>query len=328
MFGLSLSAKAVFFRQLSSLIESGVPIMGAMEALGKMPNPAIKKVVRIISPMVREGKPLSEALGKFPQYFEEVTIQLVKAGEVGGTLDIRLNDIADYLERINTLRQQFISRMIYPLILVHAGIFIPPIFILVLKGLGAYLKATLVPLTVIYALVIGIYMLYKMTRKVPGLRESMDAIFLYIPFIGRFFKDSATYRFLLIMGDMSEAGVNIDVAVEAAANACGNTAAKTIFLNACKKLSSGYPLSSCLEKTRLVPEMTLQLIRTGEESGNLPKMMKKASQLMGQNLKEVTNRIFAVLPVLFYLMIACYVGYVIISTFVKIYKPIFDQNFP
>lgn len=324
IFGMSLKDKATFFRQLATLIESGMTLMGCLEALAAMPNDKVRRIIKRITPMIQEGRSLSESLATFPEYFDDMTLMMIRAGEVGGQLEIRLNNIANYMERLYNLQQKTISKFVYPVILIHCGIFIPPLVLLITQGPMAYFKATLIPLFLMYAVVIGSVVGYRTFATIPGMKEMMDSIFLYFPILGIFFRVRSVYRFILVLADLTDAGLNLDLAIKTAAFACGNAAAAQRFLKAIPAIEAGRPLSYALRVTGLFPEMTLQMIHTGEEAGSLPKMLGKSAEILGQNLEETQNRVFAIIPIVFYLAIAAYVGYTVIKTFVGIYAPLME----
>ncbi|MCE1246174.1 MAG: type II secretion system F family protein [Firmicutes bacterium] len=323
--GMSLKDKASFFRQLATLIESGMTIMSCLDALRTMPNNKVRKIITRITPMMQEGMPLSEALATFPEFFDAMTIMMIRAGEVGGQLEVRLKNIAAYMERLSALQQKTVSKLIYPLVLLHMGIFIPPLVLLITKGICAYLSATLLPLMMMYAVVIGFFVLYKIIGSVQELKETIDAVFLYFPVIGSFFRAKAIYRFVLVLADLTDAGISLDTAIDTAGKACGNAMAGKILKTTIPFIQSGQSIASSFGRTGLFPPMTIHMIQTGEEAGSLPAMLSKTAEILGMNLEEVQNRVFTIVPVIFYLIIAAYVGFTIIKTFAGIYAPLMDM---
>lgn len=325
IFGMTLRTKANFFRQLATMIDSGMPILGCLEALGKTPNPTVQEIIRRLIPLVQEGTSLSDAFSRMPRHFDEMTIMMIRAGEVGGHLEDRLLHIADYLERMHNQQQHLISKLIYPIILIHAGIFIPTLPVLFLGGgIIGYLQRTLIPLLFMYAVVIGFYFLYRSLGSMPGFREGIDGFFAYFPFIGNFFRSRAVYRFVLVLGELTDAGVDMDSAIKTAADACGNAAIRARLYAAADGIMAGQTLGQCLAGTGIFPASVLHMIQTGEQSGSLPGMLRKTAELLEIELNEAMNRTFTILPVLFYFMIAIYVGYTLITTFAKIYAPLND----
>lgn len=324
--GLGLRDKAGFFRQLATLIDSGMPFLGCLEALKTSPSPKIRRVVELVTPMIQQGNSLSSSLSQFPEYFDEMTLMMIKAGEIGGHLEIRLRNIADYMEQMYKLQQQLISKLIYPIVIIHAGIFIPTAPILILNGIQAYLMATLIPLFTLYATVFGVYFGYRFSQMIPGLREMIDSILMGIPFVGGFVKANAVFRFARVAADLFDAGIDMEQSVTTAGNACGNSAAKAKFYAIVPLIHGGMTLTEALRATNLFPEMVLQLIHTGEQAGSLSHMLEKASELLGQQLEETTKRVFTIVPVLMFFAVAIYAGYVIVTTFAKIYAPLMEIN--
>lgn len=325
IFGLGLKSKANFFRQLAALIDSGMPMMACLEALSKFPSGAVREIISTITPMIRDGSSLSHAFSKFPQHFDEMTLMMIKAGEVGGQLEVRLQYLASYMERMAALQQRTVSKLIYPLVILHAAFFIPNLPILFTGGgIGEYLRAALIPMLLTYAVVLGGFFIYKILFAMPVFIEMIDGFLLYFPLICGYFKARSVYRFVLILGELTDAGIDLDTAVKTAADTCGNRAANRIFQSVRSMLQRGSTLSEALQNCKIFPHSTLQMIHTGEQSGSLSHMLKKTSEMLENDLQAVIDRVFTIIPVLLYFLIAGYVAYTIISNVMKIYAPLMD----
>ncbi len=324
LFGMGVGTKANFFRQLASLIESGMPMMGVIEALGRMRNSSVRRVVAGVAPVISRGGSLSEGLEQFPEYFDPYIIKLVRAGEVGGSLEVHLNALADYLERCYDQMMEFITRMVYPVVVFHGAIFIPPLFVLVMSGPLAYLSATLIPLFTIYGIIFLGWAVLRLLGHIPGFNEMVDSILIMIPFVGRYFKSRSAYRFMMVLGQLIEAGVGMETGIITAADACGNRSAAERFRGMLRDIRGGSSFTDGARRTGLIPETSLEMIHTGEVAGKLPFMLSKAGEMLDRNIREITKRILIVLPVLFYLLVAAYVGFIIISFFMQLYGPVMN----
>jgi type II secretory pathway component PulF len=322
IFGMGLSTKAALFRQMATLIQAGIPMLGCLEALGRTGDSRVRQVLDYTTRIVRDGSPLSDGLGHFPQYFEAYMVQLVRAGEVGGSLDTHLNALADYLERMNRLRMELISKLVYPVLVLHGAIFIPPIFILVLQGPVPYLRATLIPLFSIYASLLFSHVAYRLLGIIPGFLMLVDTILVVIPFINRYFKARSSYRFLMVLGQLIDAGVGVELSIETAADACGNLAVGYHLKSTIREIQDGQTLTGAFRKTGVFPETSLQMVHTGEQAGRLPFMLKKAAELQEMNLTQTLTRIMTVASVLLYLTVAAFVGFIVITFFVHFYSSI------
>jgi type IV pilus assembly protein PilC len=327
LIGISLKNKVFFFRQLSTLIDSGMPILGALEALERMPTDRIRGLVRAIAPKIAEGESLSSAFEKYPQYFESFIVQMIRAGEIGGSLERRLIDIADYLEMVEKQQTSFILRMIYPALLINAGFLIPPIFLFITKGPCAYFQKAIIPLIILYTVTIILFFLYRAGSLIPGIKDFMDLFFLHFPLFSWFFKTRASYRFLWVLADMLEAGIDRIVSFKASADASGNIASKLQFEKVIPDLEEGKSLVYCLKKTGLFKPMVLELIYSGEISGKLPESIKKAAEWMEKQVNNMMTVVTIVMPIFFYIAVAAYIGSMIVSTFSDIYKPL-ENIFP
>lgn len=325
LFGMGLSTKARFFRQLSTMLQSGLPLMSMLDALSRDPNGKIRKVAQESARIVGEGNQLSQGLARFPDYFEDYIIKLVQAGEVGGALEVHMESLADYLERMVDQRNKLITKMLYPIVVFHLAFFIPTLPVLILGGIIPYLLASFVPLLHVYAFCFFVYVVYKALCQIPGFKMTLDTVSIHIPFIAGYFRAKAAFRFMMVLGQLAEAGIPLALAVETSAKACGNEAAGQIFMRIKKAVNQGGSFTEAARSTGMFTEMALQLISTGEMSGKLPFMLTKAADLLEQHLNDVIMRVFTIIPILLYLVVAAFVGFIVISFFVKFYSGIVNM---
>lgn len=322
---ISLKAKAVLFRQLATLVEGSVPLMRSMEILKKQTtNAKLKKIIDDLKGTFLKGGGLSEALGRYKNIFDPLEIALVKAGEMGGSLDRRLNNLAEELEKVYNLRLKIIGNLIYPLLLLHAGIFIPPIVTVVTNGFGYYAKTVLISLAVLYGGFFLIYGCYRLLKTVPELNTLLDYMILYIPLLGAINYKLSLARYFYNFGELFDAGINIYTSNELASGTCSNTVIRRKLATIGDLIKKGDTLTEALSKSGSIPGIAMGLIASGEESGRASSMYKKAAEYMDQEAEASINKLMIVLPLLLFLLLAAYIGYTIITFYLGYVNKIFN----
>ncbi|MCL5772890.1 MAG: type II secretion system F family protein [Firmicutes bacterium] len=328
LLGISLKTQAVFFRQMATMINAGLTANRMVVALeSQSSDKLLVNILREIEPKLSAGYSLSDALSLYPDIFSEFTINMIRAGEVGGMLEVRLKDLADYLEKTYKYRMKVISKLVYPAILFHAGIFLPPLFLLFTQGMGAYIKATLGIIIPVYALAAGVYVAIKILSGSSGVLLTIDTILLGVPILGGFIKKLAITKFIRAFADLYEAGISLSDALSSSAKACGNLYMANKFLSLTRTVGTAATLTQAMRGLRLFPEMVLQMMETGEESGNVSSMLKKVNEYMETELEESSNRFLTVLPVIMLFIMGIYTGVIMFNFFKNLYSPL-NELFP
>ncbi|HXE72721.1 MAG TPA: type II secretion system F family protein [Candidatus Nitrosotenuis sp.] len=307
VFGLGLQKRALFFRQMASLMEAGVSLGKAVRTAG--PH-SLGGLTETVAREVDAGIRLSQALGRYPHLFTPYEINMVAAGETGGALDRRLGDLAASLEQNFSLQQMLLSRLLYPMLVLHAAIFIPTLPILVLQGPAPYLLSVGMVLVPAYGLVLGSWLLYRLASASSGIRLAIDQFLLMVPILGRALRTLAGARFLAGLGQLYEAGLPAARAVELAASACGNSALAARLAGTAARVQEGLPLTQALAPTGLLPPMAMQMMSAGEESGSISTILQKTARYMHQEVEHTTQRVMTVLPVVLLLIVGFIVGVV------------------
>lgn len=327
LFGVSLHQQAVLFRQLATMIDSGLTSGRALQALSQHTGGHFGAALRDITERLDQGSPLYKCLGLYPEYFSELVVSLVQAGETGGQLDVRLKEIADMLEQSYELRQKLISQCVYPVVILHAAIFIPPLYKLVTGGPSAYATAVLWPLVALWGAFAALLVGNRLVSVVGPLRVTVDAIVLVIPLVGRVVRDGSLVQALRALGDLLEAGVPTARAVQIAARAAGNAAVGNRIARIEDLLDEGHSLSSAMAKSRAMPPTVMQMVVAGEASGTLGVSLKKAANLLQIDFDNALRRMAAVVPALLMLFVAGMVGWQYISFF-RQYVGLMNSLFP
>lgn len=338
--GVSLRTLVFFTRQLSTMFSAGLTIEKAITDLEKEEkNKRFSRVLRKLSDDIRKGFSLSEAMEQHPGVFNPLYVALVKAGEVSGTLHTVLDELSDYLEKIEDTRRKVMSSMAYPIfILVFlAGVtwalfyYIIPMFAGVYGDFGADLPApTLAAIAmsdfivdnvfgtilIVIAAVIGLFLVYLTDRG----RYAMDAFKLKIPVIGRVLSNSIMSKFARTFSILMAAGVPIMDTMELTENVVQNAVVEGGVRKARVMVKEGYGVANAFRRTGLFPPTLLQMIATGEETGDMDKLLSKAAQFYEKLVDSVIDRLTSLIEPLLIVIMAAIVG----SIIVVIYLPIFD----
>lgn len=338
--GVSLKTLVFFTRQLSTMFSAGLTIEKAVSDLEREEkNKKFSKVLRKISDDIRKGYSLSEAMEQHPGVFNPLYVALVQAGEVSGTLHTVLDELSDYLEKMEDTRRKVMSAMAYPifififLIAVVWGIFyfIIPQFTEVYTNFGADLPApTVIAINIsnfitshlfvailLFLLAIAsIFLVYLTDRG----RFVMDNIKLKIPVIGGVFTNSIMSKFARTFSILMAAGVPIMDTMELSENVVQNAVVEGAVRKARVLVKEGYGVANAFRRTGMFPPTLLQMIATGEETGDMDKLLGKAAQFYEKLVDSVIDRLTSLIEPLLIVMMAGIVGTII----VVIYLPIFD----
>ena len=344
--GGSVSQKElmVFTRQLATLIDAGLPLLQSLNVLNKQePNPNLRATIGAIGESVQGGSTFSEALSAYPKMFNRLFVNMVKAGEIGGVLEVVLNRLAEYQEKANKLRGKVTSAMVYPLIImvIAVGILIFLMLVIVPKfkemfeGQNMELPALsefvfnfsdncmatdlipFVPNAVIFiALVIlGIAGLGVWKRTPKGAR-AMDNFMLKVPKLGHLTRVNAVARFSRTFGTLVSSGVPILQALMITRDTAGNS----VVADAVNKIHDSVregesivtPMSSA---ANVFPPMMISMVDVGEETGQLPDMLMKVAEVYDEEVDNSVTALTAMLEPLMIVFLAVVVGGIVLAMF-------------
>ncbi|MEF3694881.1 MAG: type II secretion system F family protein [Candidatus Cloacimonadota bacterium] len=338
--GVSLRILVFFTRQLSTMFSAGLTIEKAISDLEKMErHKKFAKVLRRISDDIRKGFSLSEAMEQHPGVFSPLYVALVQAGEVSGTLHTVLTELSDYLEKIEDTQRKVKSAMVYPifilifLIFVTWGIFyyIIPQFKQVYENFNAELPAPTVlainistfitghlfiSVLLFIAAIITLFLLYLTDRG----RYIMDTIKLRIPVLGAVENNSIMSKFSMTFSILMAAGVPIMDTIELTENVVQNAVVEGAVRKARVLVKEGYGVANAFRRTGVFPATLLQMLSTGEETGDMDKLLGKAANFYEKEVDSVIERLTSLIQPLLIVLMAAVVG----SIIVVIYLPIFD----
>ncbi len=332
---------AVFSRQLATMLTAGIPMVQAFEIVGNgNDKPAMQKLVLDIKADVEGGTSLHEALAKHPLYFDDLYVNLVEAGEQAGALESLLDKVATYKEKTEALKKKVKKALFYPaavlvvavIVTIILLIFVIPQFEALFKGFGADLPAFTqlvinlsrlvqsdgIALAVIAGGAIGAFRyFYKRSRK---MRETLDRWMLKFPIIGPILNKSAIARYARTLSTMFAAGVPLVEALESVAGATGNIVYENAVMKMRDEVATGQRLQRSMENTGLFPNMVIQMIAVGEESGSLDEMSGKVATFYEAEVDNAVDSMSSLLEPLIMAVLGVLVGGLVIAMYLPIFK--------
>jgi len=332
---------AIFSRQLATMMSAGVPMVQGFEIVaGGQTNPRMKDMLTDIKTSIEGGSALHESLGKYPVQFDELFVNLVKAGESAGVLDTVLDTIASYKENIESLKGKIKKAMFYPAIVIAVAIlvscillmFVVPQFESVFKNFGADLPAftqMLVSasrfmvsywwmLLLIFAgSIFALIVVYKRSQKV---QHFVGRMLLKLPVVGAILRQSAIARFARTLGVTFRAGVPLVEALDSVANATGSVVYNDAVKRVREDVAVGHQLQLAMRQTNLFPNMVVQMVAIGEEAGALDKMLFKVADFFEEEVNNAVDALASLLEPFIMVIIGVLVGGMVIGMYLPIFK--------
>ena len=332
---------AIFSRQLSTMLSAGIPLVQAFEIVGNgHDNPAMQKLILGIKVDLESGTALAEALGRHPLYFDDLYVNLVTAGEQAGALDTLLDKVATYKEKTEAIKKKIKKALFYPAAVLIVAvivtmillIFVIPQFESLFKGFGADLPAFtrmvidlskfVQSLGWLVALVLGggIYFYMYTRKRSHKLREFEDRLMLKMPIVGNILEKAAVARFARTLSTMFSAGVPLVEALQSVAGATGNIVYEKAVLAMRDEVATGQRLQRAMENTDLFPNMVVQMIAVGEESGSLDEMSAKVADFYEADVDNAVDSMSSLLEPLIMAILGVLVGGLVIAMYLPIFK--------
>ncbi len=332
---------AVFSRQLATMMSAGIPMVQAFEIIGNgHEKPSMQKLVLDIKANIEGGSTLHESLAKFPLYFDDLFVNLVEAGEQAGALESLLDKIASYKEKTEALKKKIKKALFYPIAVLAVAvivsavllIFVIPQFESLFKGFGADLPAftqMVVNLSrfmtskgwmVGIVLAGGIYAFLYFHKRSRNMRRFLDRAMLKFPIIGPILVKSAIARFARTLSTMFAAGVPLVEAMQSVAGATGNIVYEEATLRMKDEIATGQRLQRAMENTGLFPNMVVQMIAVGEESGSLDTMSAKVAEFYEAEVDNAVDSMSSLMEPVIMAVLGVLVGGMVIAMYLPIFK--------
>jgi len=333
---------AMTTRQMATLIGAGFPLVSALDALlPQTPSHALQRTLARVKDLVVEGNSFAHALGQFPGVFPPIYVNMVRAGESSGTLEIVLERLAEITEKQQALKNRIQASLAYPIFMLCFGVLV--LFILLtyivptitsiftdmkqvlpaptrlLIGMSAFLKESWwVLLLGLGAAAVG----WQRFRRTPKGRQWSDARLLKLPLFGSLARKLAVARFSRTLGSLLENGVTLLVALDIVRNIVGNVRIADAVARAAEEVGKGKSLWTSLSEAQVFPMLSIQMIQVGEHSGELEKMLYKIADVFENEVETAILRLTSYLEPTMILVMGCAVGFIVLS----ICLPIFEMN--
>jgi type IV pilus assembly protein PilC len=332
---------AVFSRQLATMLAAGIPLVQGFEIIGSgHEKPSMQKLILDIKSDVEAGTSLHESLAKQPLYFDDLFVNLVEAGEQAGALESLLDKIATYKEKTEALKKKVKKALFYPAAVLAVAVIVTTILLLfvipefeeLFKGFGADLPAfTMMVINLskfvqaygifMAVVIVGVFWVFfyfkKRSRK---MREFLDRAALKIPVIGPILNKAAIARFSRTLATMFAAGVPLVEALESVAGATGNIVYENAVMRMRDEVATGQRLQRAMETTELFPNMVVQMIAVGEESGSLDTMAGKVATFYEAEVDNAVDAMSSLLEPLIMVILGVLVGGLVIAMYLPIFK--------
>lgn len=332
---------AIFARQLATMMEAGVPLVQALEIVGRgHENPSVSEMVLGIKGHIEGGSSLAESLAKYPMQFDDLFVNLVDAGERSGALETLLDKIAMYKEKTEAIKKKVKKALTYPTAVVFVGIivtgillyFVVPQFKDLFEGFGADLPAFTqmivdlsnfirskwyVLLGVIGGSVFGINQLHKRSA---AFRRLLDRVTLKVPVVGDIVYKSAVARFARTLATMFAAGVPLVEALDSVARASGNIVFEDAIMKMKNQVSTGQQLQLAMQQSGIFPPMAVQMVAIGEESGSLDGMCSKVADYFEAEVDLLVDSLSSLMEPMIMVILGGMVGSLVVGMYLPIFK--------
>lgn len=331
----------IFTRQLATLIDSGLPLLRGLTVLGRQePNPIMKGTITTLADNVQTGSTFSESLQQYPRIFNKLYINMVKAGELGGVLELVLNRLAEYQEKAQKLKNKIVAAMVYPIIVmfIAAGIMVFLMLVIVprfesifedmlgskdkLPGLTKFVIGfsrnmydyKWVLLGGIAAIITG----WRVMAATKGGRRWIDRTKLKLPLFGDVQSKTAISRFTRTLGTLVTSGVPILQALNITRDTAGNTIVSDAITKVHDAVKEGESMVAPLESSGVFPPMVISMVDVGEETGQLPEMLLKIADVYEDEVDNAVSALTSMLEPLMIVVLAVVVGVIVMALFLPL----------
>lgn len=330
----------IFTRQLATLIDSGLPLLRGLTVLGKQePDVVMRKTVGKLGDTVQGGSTFSDALSQHPKIFNKLYVNMVKAGELGGVMELVLVRLADFQEKAQKLKNKVVSAMFYPIIVLIIAVLIMAFLLVYIVPKFKQIFDDMLqgrPLPALTQFVIGfsevvqnnfllialaivaVVVIYKVVARTEKGREVLDAARLRTPLFGDLIKKSAISRFSRTLGTLVTSGVPILQALNITRETAGNVVLSNAIQKVHDSVKEGESIVAPLEKSGLFPPMVVSMIDVGEETGQLPEMLLKIADVYDDEVDNTVAGLTSLLEPIMIVFLAVVVGTIVIALFLPL----------
>ena len=341
-FGESVKPKevAVFTRQFAAMIDAGLPIVQCLSILGEQTqNKTFRRTLHAIRKDVEGGTTLAEGLKKHPKIFDDLYVNMVEAGEMGGALHTILNRIAQFIEKANKLKKKVKGAMIYPSSILGVAvivvsvlmIFVIPVFAELYGSMGKALPApTQIAINIsnafvaywylIFGSMIGVVVAISLYYKTPAGHMHIDRMLLRMPIIGDLLRKVAVARFSQNMSILLSSGVPILDGLAITARTAGNKVIEKAIMESRISISQGRTVADPLRESKVFPPMVCQMVAVGETTGGLDIMLKKVAELYEDEVDDAVANLTALMEPMIMVVLGVILGGLVIAMYLPIFQ--------
>ena len=330
----------VFTRQLSTMIDAGLPLVQCLQILAKQQsNSTFRKVLQDIQTDVETGTTLADSMRKHPKIFDNLYANMIEAGELGGILDTILSRLAVFKEKAMALQKKIKGAMTYPiiclaisiLILVVILVFVIPVFVDMFESMDSalpvptqivvdmsnFVKGNFIFIAIACAIIFFIYKKIYNTKK--G-RFKIDAFFLRAPIAGPLIRKVAVSKFTRTLSTMLQSGVPILDALQVVAKTSGNKVIERSVIRVADSIAEGRPIAEPLEETGVFPNMVVQMINVGESVGALDTMLEKIADFYDEEVDQAVENLTAMIEPLMMVFLGGMIGGLVVAMYLPIFQ--------
>jgi type IV pilus assembly protein PilC len=327
----------IFTRQLATLIDSGLPLLRSLNVLAKQErDKVLKKTIDKLADAVQSGSTFSDALALHPKIFNNLYVNMVKAGEVGGVLELVLNRLSEFQEKAAKLKNKVLAAMVYPIIVMTMAVgimsfllvFIVPRFEVIFHDLLG--DKPLPPVTrfvigisgfvkdhglVLLGAIVALVFLYKFIGRTRRGRLAIDTLKLRIPLFGNLNSKTAISRFARTLGTLVTSGVPILQALNITRETAGNAAIANAIARVHESVKEGESIVQPMEASKVFPPMVVSMVDVGEETGKLPEMLIKVAEVYDDEVDNAVAALTSMLEPIMIVFLAVIVGTIVLALF-------------
>ncbi|MCK6481107.1 MAG: type II secretion system inner membrane protein GspF [Planctomycetaceae bacterium] len=328
-------------RQLATMLKSGIPLAQSLSALiDQAEHPDLEAVLRDVREKVTQGANLADAMAFHPAYFNDLFVNMVKAGQAAGTLDVVLKRLADYLQKQNRTRARVKAALAYPVVMVIIGslvvvglmTFVVPRILAVVKSAGKGQATLPLPTQILIGTsnfirdwwwaaalaAFGIWFLYRGALRSEGFRFRRDRFMLGLPLVGDLLKKSAVSRFAVTLSTLLKSGVPALHALTIVQNVVDNQVLARVVREVHDRILEGADISGPMKRSGVFPPVVGYMISIGEQTGQLDDMLERVAEAYDEEMEVTTTKLTSILEPILIVAMAMVVGFIVLAVLLPI----------
>lgn len=337
---IGTSEIAIFSRQFSTMINAGLPVLQCLSILSdQSDNYNMKKTLAALKDEIGSGGNLSDAMQKFPKIFDELYVNMIRSGELGGVLDVILERLSIYMEKAEALKRKIKSAMMYPAIVVTVAVgvitFLMVAVIPTFEDVFSSFGKELPPLTQtivnmsrfmqanIIFLAVGLFGLisgFKAIGKTEKGRYGIDKMMLKLPVFGVLVQKASVAKFTRTLGTLLRSGVPILEALETVAKTAGNKVVEKVINAARSSIREGQGMSAPLKDSNVFPAMVIQMVSVGEETGKIDEMLMRAADFYEEEVDTAVEGLSSILEPFIIVFLGLSIGTIVVAMFMPMFE--------